>query len=521
MKKLSLLLMLALIAISCEQVGDFIDDKGHGLTFIEGEQKAIFSDKGDTKNYKFTAEMDWRASVSAEWVEVRPSSGKAGENKIQIKVEKNKTDQKRTGYVDILLSNDETYRIELEQLAAGGGDDEAVIYDSSEIPTNEIWYISTDDQVVYPVLSGADIFGAEIISNTYADGKGVMLFDGVVSKIGEYAYYSYDSPRETLLGIFMPNSIKEVGFAAFCGCPSLQYVELPDGLTTIGQQAFAWTNIETITIPESVVTVGDNPFDKCSNLKEFKGKHIADEGRCLVVDGVLKSFACGCGLTEYTTPDEAKGIGHLSFAGSQLTKLVIAPGTEALDVNIIQDSESLTSITIPGSITSFGGYALVNYCPNLREINSPFSTEDKRCLIFNSRLRAFAPAGISEYTIPDSVKMILGEVFVSCENLTDVIIPEGVENIQNLSFGGCVGLTSIVLPSTLYYLGFAPFYACSNLKEVYCKSLVPPIIEYDGWQGFDYNAPDRVIYVPMESVDAYKVAYGWADYADCIVGYDM
>ena len=162
MKRVFLLLTLAFVALSCEQVDDFVDDRGHGLVYIEGEQKAIFPDKGDTKNYKFTAEMDWRAEVSAEWVEVKPSSGKAGENKIQIKVEKNKTDKKRTGYVDIFLSNDDTYRIELEQLAADGGDGDGenddIYYDSSEIPTNEIWYLSTDGQVVEPEKSGVEFF---------------------------------------------------------------------------------------------------------------------------------------------------------------------------------------------------------------------------------------------------------------------------------------------------------------------------------------------------------------------------
>ena len=502
MKRVFLLLTLAFVALSCEQVDDFVDDRGHGLVYIEGEQKAIFPDKGDTKNYKFTAEMDWRAEVSADWVEVKPSSGKAGENKIQIKVEKNKTDKKRTGYVDIFLSNDDTYRIELEQLAADGGDGDGenddIYYDSSEIPTNEIWYLSTDGQVVEPEKSGVEFFGAEIISNTYTDGKGVILFDGEVSKIGESAFYSYFSPRETLIGVFMPSSIKEVGFGAFYMCENLQYVELSDGLTTIGDQAFSETNIENITIPESVVTVGSNPFDTCLNLKEFKGKYAADSGRCLIVDGVLKSFAIGCGLTSYTTPAEAKTIGLYSFTGCQLTDIIVAPGTEKLEFRTFAFSESLSSITIPDSVINFS-HAILSGCLNLKEINCFYSSEDKRCLTVNGVCIAFAGAGITEYTIPEYVGCLGQELFA-----------------------GCRGLTYVVLPSTIAEIGFAAFYNCTNLKEVYSMSKVPPVMRVDGSGGyeFDGNAPDRVIYVPKESVVAYKEADRWYDYADSIVGYD-
>ena len=141
MKKLFLLFTLAFVAMSCEEIQDFIDPKGHGLVFLEGEMKAYFDDKGDTKNYKFKADLAWSAEVSADWVEVDPTSGPAGENKIQIKVDKNKSDEKRTGYVDITLANEESYRIELEQLASGENLDD-VIEPTNSCPSNEIWYTS-------------------------------------------------------------------------------------------------------------------------------------------------------------------------------------------------------------------------------------------------------------------------------------------------------------------------------------------------------------------------------------------
>lgn len=57
------------------------------------------------------------------------------------------------------------------------------------------------------------------------------------------------------------------------------------------------------------------------------------------------------------------------------------------------------------------------------------------------------------------------------------------------------------------------FYGCSNLRSVYCKSLNPPRV---GPYPFNGNASDRKIYVPSASVNIYKEADGWKDYADYI-----
>ena len=63
---------------------------------------------------------------------------------------------------------------------------------------------------------------------------------------------------------------------------------------------------------------------------------------------------------------------------------------------------------------------------------------------------------------------------------------------------------------------------CSSLTSVYCKAITPPVaVLYGGWEAFDNNASGRTIYVPMESVEAYKSASGWSDYADAIIGYNF
>lgn len=83
---------------------------------------------------------------------------------------------------------------------------------AEEIPNNEIWYTSKNEQIVKP--SGTNIFGARIVSNTYSNGKGVIKFDNSVTSIGDDAFYECSG----LTSINIPNSVTSIGSYVFYGC---------------------------------------------------------------------------------------------------------------------------------------------------------------------------------------------------------------------------------------------------------------------------------------------------------------
>ena len=125
---------------------------------------------------------------------------------------------------------------------------------------------------------------------------------------------------------------------------------------------------------------------------------------------------------------------------------------------------------------------------------------------------------LTSVTIPDSVTTIGDRAFSECYSLTSVTIPDSVTAIGGYAFYNCSSLTSITIPDSVTSIRDEAFSYCSSLTSVYCKAVTPPA---GGYYMFDDNASGRKIYVPMESVEAYKSASYWSDYASDIVGYDF
>lgn len=183
----------------------------------------------------------------------------------------------------------------------------------------------------------------------------------------------------------------------------------------------------------------------------------------------------------------------------EIYDVVTSIGDEAFD-----GYYKLTSITIPDSVTNIGALAF-NQCLSLTDITIPNSVTSIGNYAFSEC------TGLNNVTIGNGVTNIGEGAFASCSGLTKVTIPDGVTNIGNYAFNKCTGLTSITIPDSVKTIGYHAFYYCSSLTTITVQPTTPPRL---GENAIPSNV--TTIYVPASSVNAYKSASGWKNYASKI-----
>ena len=279
------------------------------------------------------------------------------------------------------------------------------------IKSNQILYTSTDGKIVE--LSRTDAFDANIVSNTYANGQGVIVFDKDISMVGEQAF----SESVSLASITIPESVTSIGPKAFYECNELKYV----------------------TLYGEIEYVGIDAFDNCNKLVKFYSKLASDDKRILIIGGELVAFAYS-GLESYEIPNGVTKIGAYVFDWCR----------------------ELNAITIPDSVTSIGQFAFCG-CDGVKNFTIPNSVVE----IGND---AFKRCGMTTVIIPDSVTLIGDGAFYECTAMTSVTIGNSVSSIGRHAFYGCILLKEVyckpTVPPTVGYKIF-------DNVDADCKIYVP------------------------------------------------
>ena len=191
-------------------------------------------------------------------------------------------------------------------------------------------------------------------------------------------------------------------------------------------------------------------------------------------------------LTSITIPNSVTLIDGYAFDGcTSLTSITIPNGVTSIGFNAFQNCTSLTSITIPNGVTSIG-YKVFYRCTSLTSITIPDSVTS----IGDS---AFAGCtSLTSITIPNGVTSIGDSAFAGCTSLTSITIPNGVTLINNNAFSGCTNLTSITVPNSVTRFGMYVFYYCSNLENIY---YIGTEAEWNEIRGISYVPAKKVRYV--------------------------
>ena len=295
-----------------------------------------------------------------------------------------------------------------------------------------------------------------------------------VKDIGSGAF----SGCSSLTSVTIPESVTSIGYYAFSGCSSLTSVTIPNSVTSIGDWAFYGCDALTyVTIPNSVTSIGDYAFYNCSSLPVENNLRYADTYLVEAVDKTLST----CSIKEGT-----KWIGSSAFfACSSLTSITIPNSVTSIGSEAFYRCTSLTSVTIPESVTSIGYYAFSG-CSSLTSV-----------------------------TIPESVTSIGHDAFQGCSSLTSVTINSDAivskhyfydYNISDI-FGSQV--TEYIIGNKVKDIGPYAFYGCSSLTSITCEAETPPTLGSYIFYGVSKSIP---VYVPCGCVEAYKTANGWKDF---------
>ena len=257
---------------------------------------------------------------------------------------------------------------------------------------------------------------------------------------------------------------------------TIRYNGVKYDVTSIGQKAFSFGSITSVTIPNSVTSIEEGAFSNISKLKSItlpnSVTYIGEDvfSGCtgvLTVDCNLPSSSSsktsvfyGSQFTSVIFGDEVKKIEDYVFEGNTyLQSVTIGKNVLSIGQNAFKDCNKLTSVTIGNRVTSIGDNAF-NGCSRLTLVNIPNNVTS----IGNSAF--YGCSGLTSITIPSSVTSIEWGAFYGCSGLTSVIIPNSITSIGDYAFRGCSHLSSISIPPSVKSIGENAFYECSGLSRV-------------------------------------------------------
>lgn len=388
------------------------------------------------------------------------------------------------------------------------------------------------------------------------DGLTTMNVPNSVSKIGYASFQMCDG----LVNVTLGSGLSALGDQAFYDCKKLKIININATIPpTYGGYAFQYTNLSIVFVPSASLSLYKST-DKWKDLpiatNEVITVHNATAG------GIVGALN-GIGISTLSTISKLVVTGNVNSADFvqfksamplllelDLSGAVLAANT--VPSTALQNKAVLSKVVLPSSVTTIGDYAFSN-CTNLKEI-LPLSSS-------LTTIGAYAfwkcPAIVGELILPSTLRTIGNSAFNSCSGLNgSLVIPNSVTSIGDYAFQGCSGLNGtltlsasvtqilggifagctningvLTIPSSVTSIAASAFYDCKKISEleigqncstigdeafqnaaalskITVSKVIPPTITSSTFGGVSKTTCK--VYVPAESVNAYKTAAYWS-----------
>ena len=245
--------------------------------------------------------------------------------------------------------------------------------------------------------------------------------------------------------VVLPSTLETIGNNAFCNCSSLKECVLPRHLKSLGSNAFAFTALTEIEFQDYLEEVGTMAFYRCRSLRKvIISKRTSQIG--------VGAFA-GCDSLE--TMDISDKNGRFMFEDGILYS--------RKQDRIVQIAGTFKGkLSPPRSLLTIEQYA-ADGCTGIDEIDLPVSLKTIGACAFRNC------SSVSKIKFPNTLERIGERAFENCSSIRKIDVPASVKSVGKRAFAGCTGIETADLDSTLSYKGLNIFEGCSGLNRVTIK----------------------------------------------------
>jgi hypothetical protein len=403
-----------------------------------------------------------------------------------------------------------------------------------------IYYLLNDeDKTAEVVKPEQGKYQGDIVIPDYVNYDGI---DYAVTSLGEGAFM-----QANLTSLQLPKqTLRIIGPFAFLECRGLTDIDIPEGVTTIGNHAIGAYDLRRISFPASITEMGPTAVGGCPELESV----TVAEGNpnYAIFDGVLMDkaqtrlicYPAKLASTTYTVPATVTTIDKLAFRYlANLTSVTIPASVTELMYGMFYEASSLAEINIDPANTTYCSVDGVVYnadkdtlliypagkTSKFYTLDFPVKTIGDGAFTYATHLQTVAiPEGVTtisdaafasctslqKVSFPESITKIVTNAFGFCEKLESIVLPPNITEVPSALLFRCTSLRSVTIPAGVTSIGMTVLFGCNNLKEITCLATTPPTVDPAAF--LPLVTKMITLYVPEEAVETYKATPLWKDF---------